>query len=273
MQGRQFDANPAQCPGPSLIGHASVITPLIPEALTGPAYFVSNGTAKFPELIIVLQGYGFTIDLHGETFISKTGVTSTTFASVPDQPFSSFELTLPQGPYSALTANANLCAVTKTVLVKKKVTVKVKGRKKTETRKVKKTQRPRRQHADRIRRPKRRGDPPVHPDQRSIRVRPRSRTRPSASIPSTARRNELLPHRLTERQPCQSSVPRQGGRLGALGVTTLAWVRLVACCYNTRIEQALSCAVPFPGVYAERQGEVSELRARIHVGPETGRAP
>jgi hypothetical protein len=54
-------------------------------------------------------------------------------------PFSAFELTLPQGPYSALTANGNLCALTKTVTVKKKVTVKSKGHKKTVTRSVKET--------------------------------------------------------------------------------------------------------------------------------------
>jgi hypothetical protein len=32
-----------------------------------------------------------------------------TFKTVPDQPVTSFELTLPQGPYSALAANGNLC--------------------------------------------------------------------------------------------------------------------------------------------------------------------
>ena len=58
---------------------------------------------------MVLQGYGITIDLVGNTFISKTGITSSTFKTVPDQPVSSFELVLPQGPYSALTANGNLC--------------------------------------------------------------------------------------------------------------------------------------------------------------------
>ncbi len=91
----------------------------------------------FPNLIIVLQGYGFTIDLLGETFISKAGVTSSTFKTVPDQPVTSFELTLPEGPYSALTALGNLCSATNTVTVKKKVTVKIHGRRKTITRKVK----------------------------------------------------------------------------------------------------------------------------------------
>jgi len=46
----------------------------------------------------------------GDTFInSKTDVTSSTFAHVPDAPVQSFELTLPQGKYSALAANGNLC--------------------------------------------------------------------------------------------------------------------------------------------------------------------
>ena len=90
--------------------------------------------------IVVLQGYGVTIDLVGTTFISKAGVTSSTFKTVPDQPVTSFELTLPEGPYSALTTEDNLCAATKTVMVKKKVTLKVDGHTKTITRKVKKTE-------------------------------------------------------------------------------------------------------------------------------------
>jgi hypothetical protein len=106
----QFQANPAGCPAASIVGHATAITPLIPVPLTGPAYFVSYGGAKFPELVIVLQGYGVTLDLHGETFINKAGITSSTFHTVPDAPVGSFELALPQGKYSALAANGNLCA-------------------------------------------------------------------------------------------------------------------------------------------------------------------
>jgi hypothetical protein len=107
-----FNANPAACPAASIVGHATAITPIVPVRLTGPAYFVSHGGAKFPELIIVLQGYGITLDLHGETFISKQGITSSTFRTVPDDPIGSFELTLPQGHDSALAANGNLCTST-----------------------------------------------------------------------------------------------------------------------------------------------------------------
>ena len=105
----QFEANPAGCPAASIIGHAKAITPLIPVPLEGPAYFVSHGGEAFPSLIIVLQGYGVTVDLVGTTFISKAGITSSTFKTVPDAPVGSFELTLPEGKYSALAANGNLC--------------------------------------------------------------------------------------------------------------------------------------------------------------------
>ncbi|HEY5192350.1 MAG TPA: hypothetical protein VIJ39_00585 [Solirubrobacteraceae bacterium] len=104
-----FDANPASCPAGSKVGEAKATTPIIPEELHGPAYFVSYGGAKFPELVIVLSGYGVTVQLHGETFIDKAGITSSTFRQIPDVPIGSFELVLPEGSNSALAATANLC--------------------------------------------------------------------------------------------------------------------------------------------------------------------
>ena len=77
--------------------------------LVGPAYFVSHGGEAFPSLIVVLQGYGVTLDLVGTTFISHAGITASTFKTVPDAPVGSFELTLPEGKFSALAANGNLC--------------------------------------------------------------------------------------------------------------------------------------------------------------------
>jgi hypothetical protein len=108
---KQLELNPANCPKESKVGFAKAITPLLPVPLEGPAIFVSHGNEAFPSLIMVLQGYGVTIDLVGTTFISKAGITSSTFKTVPDQPISSFELNLPQGKYSALAANGNLCTV------------------------------------------------------------------------------------------------------------------------------------------------------------------
>ncbi len=104
-----FAANPAACPADSRIGSATATTPVLPVHLEGPAYFVSHGGQKFPELIVALSGEGVTVYLHGETFISPAGITSSTFRTIPDVPIGVFELKLPQGPDSALAANGNLC--------------------------------------------------------------------------------------------------------------------------------------------------------------------
>jgi hypothetical protein len=105
-----FEANPAACPAASRVGVARATTPIIPVPLTGPAYFVSHGGEAFPSLIVVLQGYGVTVDLVGSTFINeKTSITTSTFKTVPDVPVGTFELYLPQGRYSALAAHGNLC--------------------------------------------------------------------------------------------------------------------------------------------------------------------
>jgi hypothetical protein len=102
---RVFNQNPANCPPQSIVGHAKAITPLIPVPLEGNAYFVSHGGEAFPDLTIVLKGYGVTLNLVGSTFISNSGITTSTFKTVPDAPVGSFELTLPMGRYSALGSN------------------------------------------------------------------------------------------------------------------------------------------------------------------------
>jgi hypothetical protein len=101
----QFDSNPEGCPTESKVGTATAITPVLPVELSGPVYFVSHGGEAFPQLIVVLKGYGVTVDLVGDTFISKAGITSSTFKQVPDVPITSFDLNLPKGQYSALASN------------------------------------------------------------------------------------------------------------------------------------------------------------------------
>ena len=109
-----FESNPAKCPAESIVGIADAQTPVLPVALTGPAYIVSHGNEKFPNLVIVLQGDGVRVDLTGDTDIKK-GITSTTFKTVPDDPVSSFVLYLPEGKFSILGTylpvkdNYNLC--------------------------------------------------------------------------------------------------------------------------------------------------------------------
>jgi hypothetical protein len=103
-----FEANPGLCPANSVIGTARVKTPVLPSQLSGNAYYVSHGGAAFPDVDLVLRGDGVTVIMVGNTNI-KNGITTTTFASLPDVPFTGFELNLPSGPNSAVTAIGNIC--------------------------------------------------------------------------------------------------------------------------------------------------------------------
>jgi len=99
-----LEANPSHCPAASAVGTATVISPVLHRPLAGPAYLVSHGGSASPDLELVLQGEGVTIDVVGHTTIRR-GVIAAAFEALPDVPISSFDLVLDEGPHSLLAAN------------------------------------------------------------------------------------------------------------------------------------------------------------------------
>jgi hypothetical protein len=100
---------PGSCASAARVGGVTVTTPVLPGTLSGPAYLISHGGGAFPDLDLVLRGDGVEVVLVGHTHISRSGITTSTFESLPDVPVSSVKVSLPVGANSALTANGRLC--------------------------------------------------------------------------------------------------------------------------------------------------------------------
>ncbi|HTU80466.1 MAG TPA: hypothetical protein VMF09_17085 [Solirubrobacteraceae bacterium] len=110
-----FDANPSSCPPASVVGAATVLTPIVRQPLSGPVYVLSRGRGASPEIALVLQGEGVTVEVVGQTKV-QDGVESVAFRSLPDAPISELDVLLDAGPHSLLAANlpaklhGNMCA-------------------------------------------------------------------------------------------------------------------------------------------------------------------
>ena len=65
--------------------------------LTDPPTWSHTVALAFPALVMVLQGEGITLELEGQTNISK-GITSSTFRSLPDVPIGTLDLVFADGP-------------------------------------------------------------------------------------------------------------------------------------------------------------------------------
>ena len=76
-----------------------------PSRWKAPRIFVSPWWGSIPEPDCRAAGRRRHGRLVGSTFISKAGVTRSTFKTVPDVPFSTFAADAPGGKYSALAAN------------------------------------------------------------------------------------------------------------------------------------------------------------------------
>jgi hypothetical protein len=95
------------CPSGSVLGEATVTTPLLEAPLSGPVYLRSSGRA-LPDLVVALKGQ-FDIELVGRIGRTKAGGLRTVFNGVPDAPFSRFELNLAGGKRGLLQSTEDLC--------------------------------------------------------------------------------------------------------------------------------------------------------------------
>jgi hypothetical protein len=111
----QYAAN--ACPAESIYGHATAVTPLLEQPLTGPVYLRSS-SHRLPDLVAALRGQ-FDVDLVGR-IDSPHGHLRTTFASVPDAPVSKFVLQLPGGKKGLLQNERSTCGSGNSAQVKLK---------------------------------------------------------------------------------------------------------------------------------------------------------
>ncbi len=100
---------PSACPPESLIGTATVSTPMLNAPLKGAIYFVAHGGSALPSLVLLLQGDGVTAELAGVLAINRKGSISAAFRMLPDVPIDAFKLDMPRGPHSLLGATRRPC--------------------------------------------------------------------------------------------------------------------------------------------------------------------
>ncbi len=100
-----------ECAGRTPIGHASTMTPLLDQPLSGPVFAVS-GSGGLPKLAFVLDGQVNLLPrAETKTIIGKGGAgrLQTTVPVVPDAPIGHFELTIFGGKTGYLENTKNLC--------------------------------------------------------------------------------------------------------------------------------------------------------------------
>jgi hypothetical protein len=106
-----------QCPKSSRIGYARAVTPLLDQPLEGPVYLRTNPNRGLPDLAVSLKGM-VDIDLTGRIDSPKRGGLRANFFSVPDAPFTKFNLRLNGGKKGLLQNSEDLCGARQTARVR-----------------------------------------------------------------------------------------------------------------------------------------------------------
>ena len=104
----QFAAK--ECPAGSVYGFAEATTPLLDSPVSGPVYLRSSSN-PLPDLVASLRGpdhQPIEVQVAGRIDSVNGGIRST-FETVPDQPVSSFTLTMQGGKKGLLVNSLNLC--------------------------------------------------------------------------------------------------------------------------------------------------------------------
>jgi hypothetical protein len=104
-----------KCPAASVYGHASAVTPLLDDPISGPVYLRANGGEReLPDLVAALHSGQINVDVVG--FIdsvhqkgSEVSRIRNTFAVVPDAPVSKFTLELLGAKKGLLVNSTNIC--------------------------------------------------------------------------------------------------------------------------------------------------------------------
>jgi hypothetical protein len=96
------------CPPGSIYGHATAITPLMGETLSGPVYLRSS-EHRLPDLVASLANSKLEIELVGRVDSAAGGAIRVGFSSLPDAPVSEFQLTMAGARRGLLENSVDIC--------------------------------------------------------------------------------------------------------------------------------------------------------------------
>ncbi len=97
------------CPAGSIYGHATAVTPLLDQPLSGPVYLGVGFGHKLPDLVADLNGQ-IRVLLHGKVDTGREHGLRNTFEVVPDAPVSKFTLEMQGGKKGLIVNSESLCS-------------------------------------------------------------------------------------------------------------------------------------------------------------------